>query len=247
MHASRKLETFEPLDPVCDLFDDLFREEKLPLTLLTRTQLDRRRASHALACAYERFIPVAQIHIERSVDHSVPPSSGNPPLSFELGREILTPIEVIFDQNQNHYRLLDGEKRLRQARLNRQTHILAFVEPDRDALLAGRRAIGAGALRAQPDGASHFCYMNGAGVTEDYRAYDVYLHCLGAKRLLGRYGDAYMAWQSMNRKVEGGLRITIEEAETGTVIGLREGPAALLAFEYSLMQCKKQPLLKHAA
>lgn len=51
----------------------------------------------------------------------------------------------------------------------------------------------------------------------------------------------------MNRKVEGSLRITIEEAETGTVIGLREGPSALIAFEYSLMQCKTHTLLKHAA
>ncbi len=243
MHAARKLETFEPLG----LFDDLFEEAKLPVTMLTRAQLDRRRASPALACAYERFIPVAQIHVERSAAHSTALPSGVTPPRFELGREILTPIEVIFDQNQNHYRLLDGEKRLRQARLNRQTHILAFVEPDRGALIVGRRAIGAGAQRTRPDGASHFCYMNGAGVTEDYRSYDVYLHCLDAKRLLGRYGDAYMAWQSMNRKVEGSLRITIEEAETGTVIGLREGPSALIAFEYSLMQCKTHTLLKHAA
>ena len=47
MHASRKLETFEPLG----LFDDLFEEAKLPVTMLTRAQLDRRRASPALGRA----------------------------------------------------------------------------------------------------------------------------------------------------------------------------------------------------
>jgi len=226
-----------------DFFDALFEGEKLPVSMLTRSQLDARRASDAISCAYERFIPIKQIEVGMGTSSAQRPRTEH----YELGRPILSPIEVAFDEKRNTYRLLNGEKRLHQARLNRQTHILAFIEPDRGALLAGRRAIGAGALRLRPDGASNFCYMNGAGVTDDYDAYDVYLHCLDTKRLLGRYGNAHMAWQSMNRKVGGCIRITIEEADTGTLIAFREGPSTLVAFEYSLMQCKKQPELKHAA
>lgn len=227
-----------------DFLEDPFREDKLPVTLLTRPQLDRRRAGPALACAYERFIPIERIHVE-----TLRPSElhGDADDRFELGREIRAPIEVRYNDKEGRYILVDGGRRLRQARLNRQTHILAFVEPDRCALLAGRRAIGREALRIRPDGASHFCHVNGAGVTADYPSYDVFLHCRNTKRLLGRFGDAYMAWQAMNKKVESCPTISIEESDTGVVIGLREGSSAILALEYSLMQCKNQTPLKVAA
>lgn len=227
-----------------EFLEDPFREDKLPVSLLTRPQLDRRRASAALACAYERFIPIARIHVETLTPSGLHGGAGD---HFELGREIRTPIEVRYNDKEGCYVLVDGVRRLRQAKLNRQTHILAFVEPDRCALLAGRRAIGQEALRIRPDGASSFCHVNGAGVIADYPSYDVFLHCRNTKRLLGRFGDAYMAWQTMNKKVESCPKISIEESDTGVVIGLRDGPSVLLALEYSLMQCKLQMPLKAAA
>lgn len=227
-----------------DPFED-FADEKLPVRMLMRPDLDLRRASSLISCAYERFIPLSMIDIQGQRT----PSSG---VAFALGREILAPLEVRYAERSNRYQLLDGVQRLRQAMLNRQTHVIAFVEPDRDALRAGRRAIGLEATRIRPDGASHFCYMNGAGVTNDYPAYDVFFHCNGDKRLLSRYGNAFMAWQAMTRKIDHDyLKITVEEADTHVVIGLREGPSQLSAFEYSLLQCKSQPTaypsLKHAA
>lgn len=223
--------------------DEFFQEEKLPVGMLTRDALDRRRAAPEISCAYERYIPVSCI--QDNVKTLCPEFVSG---KFDLGHEILSPIEVRYDEKKDAYVLVNGKKRLIQARLNRQTHVLAFIEPDHQALVDGRRSIGQHALRVKPDGASHFCYINGAGETRDFDAYDVFLHCHDHKRLLARYGTAQLAWTVLSRHYEGAPKITVEDAQTGVVLGLREGEATLITFEYSLMKYRKQhPLLRNAA
>lgn len=223
--------------------DDFFQDEKLPVGMLTRDMLDRRRAAPELSCAYERYIPISCI--QNSVKPLCPEYVSG---KFDLGQEILCPIEVRYDEKKDVYFLINGKKRLTQARLNRQTHIHVFIEPDRRALIEGRRAIGALASRVRPDGASHFCYMNGAGDTRDFDAYDVFLHCHDHKRLLARYGTAQLAWELLSRHYEGSPKLTVEDAQTGVILGLREGDTTLIAFEYSLMKYRKHPAaLRRAA
>lgn len=48
--------------------------------------------------------------------------------TFEKGQTIKTPIEVKYDPDLNLYELYNGNHRLKQAKINGDTHIIAFVE-----------------------------------------------------------------------------------------------------------------------
>ncbi len=108
--------------------------------LLSRQDLLDRGAGGHLGQALMRYIRLDKIE-------GLPPipeaSNG---VAYEWGRHIVDPIEVTYVAADDRYYVYAGQQRLTQARINDQSYILAFVEPDQ-----GR--IGANAAAVQPRGA----------------------------------------------------------------------------------------------
>lgn len=91
---------------------------------LTQEQLLARGADGHLQFARERYIPVDKI------DGLDPTPAASDERGYEPGRPITQPIEVVYDRATDSYMLYAGNHRVTQAKLNGDTHIRAFVQPD---------------------------------------------------------------------------------------------------------------------
>ena len=106
----------------------------LSFKLLSQAEMLKRGADGHLASAYERYIRIDKI------DGLEPRPEASDDDPYLLGREIIQPVEVIYSASDDLYYLYAGNHRITQAMMNKQTYILAFVEPDggkvgRDALI----------------------------------------------------------------------------------------------------------------
>ena len=115
--------------------------------LLSRKDMLNRGADGHLTSAYERYIPISKL------DGLEPTPSNNLTSSGEYikGTAIKQPIEVIYDANSDKYIVYGGNHRIAQAKANGQSHIIAFVEPDKS---SGRPFIGKDAIKNNPDNPS---------------------------------------------------------------------------------------------
>ena len=118
--------------------------DELPSRAISKkTMLDRGADGH-LSTAYERYIPIKQLDGLEPVPANNFTASGK----YIKGRKVTQPIEVAYDTAQDKFMVYGGNHRIAQAKANGQTHIKAFVEPDR---ASGRDFISPNALRAMPN------------------------------------------------------------------------------------------------
>ena len=104
--------------------------DKLQTSLLTKDQMIKLGASGSLTKGFERYIPVNKIVGEDDEPKDWTDSSGNVN-PFEVGGKITSSIEVIYDSGDDSYYLQNGNHRLKQAKMNGDEYIRAFVQPDR--------------------------------------------------------------------------------------------------------------------
>ena len=97
----------------------------LPTDKLTQEQMLARGADGHLTSARERYIPIDKI------DGLEPTPAAADERGYEKGRAITQPIEAVYDRTTDSYMLYAGNHRVTQAKLNGDTHIRAFVQPDR--------------------------------------------------------------------------------------------------------------------
>lgn len=122
------------------------KRSDLPARLLSKAQLIARGADGHLTCGVERFVPLDKL------DGLEPEPANNESDDglYHAGRRITQPIEVAYDAALDVYMVYGGNHRIAQARANGQTHIAAFVEPDRT---VSRHAIGQHTVAIDPDAA----------------------------------------------------------------------------------------------
>lgn len=97
-----------------------------------------------LGRAFMRYIPLERLDGLEPVPSNNESDDGQ----YHSGKPITQPIEVQYDQDLDVYMVFGGNHRIAQARANGQTHILAFVEPDRS---MGRDYIGLWPKIEDPD------------------------------------------------------------------------------------------------
>lgn len=109
---------------------DLNEDYKIHAGLLTQPEMIRLGATGSLNKAFERYIPVDKIVGEdpQSVDWTDDNGNVN---TYTPGTEIKSSIEVIYSLNDDVYYLQNGNHRLKQAKLNNDKYIRAFIQPDR--------------------------------------------------------------------------------------------------------------------
>lgn len=119
-------------------------EEFLRERAFSHAEMISRGADGVLSKAYERHVPLSLL------DGLEPRPSNNESDDgdYHPGKMIKQPIEVAYDRDLDVYMVHAGNHRIAQAQANGQTHILAFVEPDRS---AGRDYIGSHPKRKNPD------------------------------------------------------------------------------------------------
>jgi len=110
--------------------------------LLSRQELIERGASGHLLQAVLRYVRLDKIEALPAI----PARASEAGASYKWGRQIVDPIEVTYVAAEDRYFVYAGRQRLTQARINEQSYVLAFVEPDQ-----GR--IGEDAAMVQPRGA----------------------------------------------------------------------------------------------
>lgn len=128
----------------------------LPDGILDQAVLLARGAGGHLSRAYERYIRIDKI------DGLEPRPDATEQDPYVLGREITQPIEVVYSRSDDLYYLYAGNHRITQAMLNKQSYVLAFVEPD-----GGK--IGPDAVRTPPTGASPDSYKTAKKSTPSMR------------------------------------------------------------------------------
>ena len=87
-------------------------------------------ATGSLSSAYDTYIPVDKIEGLDPEPADWTDDAGNV-RSYERGEIIKTPIEVIYNARNNIYYLQNGNHRVKQAKLNGDMYIRAFVQPDK--------------------------------------------------------------------------------------------------------------------
>lgn len=97
---------------------------------VSQQQMLKLGATGTLSSAFERFIPLDKIKgldpepatwvDDSGVEHN-----------FEPGGKIIKSIEVIYDADDDTYYLQNGNHRIKQARVDGDSHIRAFIQPDR--------------------------------------------------------------------------------------------------------------------
>jgi hypothetical protein len=111
--------------------------DELPAGSISKDEMIRRGADGHLSRAFLRYVPIQKLEGLEPVPAA---SEGMP---YIKGRPITQPIEVRYDAANDYYIVAAGNHRVAQAKLNRDSHILAFVEPDLG-------EIGATATRMKP-------------------------------------------------------------------------------------------------
>jgi hypothetical protein len=97
--------------------------------VISKEQLIK-NGSNSLDKAYERYIPINKIEGLDPEPADWTDKAGNV-FQYKEGQEIDSPIEVIYDSSDDIYYLQNGNHRLKQANINNQKHILAYIQPDR--------------------------------------------------------------------------------------------------------------------
>lgn len=90
--------------------------------VLSHEQLLARGADGHLGRAVEMDVPLHKIDGREPV----PAMEGG----YKKGRQITQPVEVMHQAHTDSYMLYAGNHRVRQAEVNGQSHIRAFVEPE---------------------------------------------------------------------------------------------------------------------
>lgn len=114
--------------------------EGLHPTLLSQDQMIKMGATGALSKGYERYIPIDKIVGEDPSPKDWTDDTGevNP---FEKGGKINSSMEVIYDSGDDIYYLQNGNHRLKQAKINGDYYIRAFIEPDRGKIVDAKSRI----------------------------------------------------------------------------------------------------------
>lgn len=104
--------------------------EGLNPTLLTKDQMLKLGASGLLDKAFERYIPLEKIVglDNEPVDWVDDEGKVN---RYNKTNEIKKSIEVIYDSNDDLYHLQNGNHRIKQAKINGDKYIRAYIQPDR--------------------------------------------------------------------------------------------------------------------
>jgi hypothetical protein len=98
--------------------------------LLTQPEMIRLGATGSLNKAFERYIPVDKIVGEDPQSADWTDDNGNVN-QYTPGTKINSSIEVIYNLNDDVYYLQNGNHRLKQAKINNDKYIRAFIQPDR--------------------------------------------------------------------------------------------------------------------
>jgi diguanylate cyclase (GGDEF)-like protein len=130
----------------------------LPIQTITKPEMLRRGADGNVNTAKERYIPLNKI------DGLEPTPAASDEEGYRKGREITQPIEVVYSKSDDTYYLYSGNHRVTQAKINGDSHIRAFVQPDRGDVGPSATAIlsetNLGVARS-PDEMSEFILLDG--------------------------------------------------------------------------------------
>lgn len=99
--------------------------EGLLTNLLSHQDMLKLGATGSLSRAFERYIPLDKIE---GLDPE--PSTWGDGYEFKKGEEIKSSIEVIYDKDRDVYYLQNGNHRIKQAKVNGDKYIRAFIQPD---------------------------------------------------------------------------------------------------------------------
>jgi 8-oxo-dGTP pyrophosphatase MutT (NUDIX family) len=103
---------------------ELINEGLIP-SILSHQEMLKMGATGALSRAFERYILLDKIE---GLDPE--PSTWGDGYEFKKGEEIKSSIEVIYDKDRDIYFLQNGNHRIKQARVNGDKYIRAFIQPD---------------------------------------------------------------------------------------------------------------------
>lgn len=103
---------------------------RIPIEKLSKQQMISMGASGVLSQAYLRYIPIDEI-VSLDPEPADWTDNEGEVRQYTSGQEIKIPIEVKYDRENKTYDLYDGNHRIKQAKINGDTHILAFIEPDK--------------------------------------------------------------------------------------------------------------------
>lgn len=104
--------------------------KRLHPTLLSKEDMISMGATGQLNKAFERYIPIDKI-TGLDPDPSDWTDDSGDIRSFEKGQPIEKSIEVIYDSFDDLYYLQNGNHRVKQAKINGDKYIRAFIQPDR--------------------------------------------------------------------------------------------------------------------
>lgn len=104
--------------------------ENLQSGLLSKEQMIKLGASGSLDKAFERYIPIDKIVGLDPSPKDWTDNYGNI-RKYTRGDKINSSIEVIYDSNDDLYYLQNGNHRIKQAKLNGDQFIRAFIQPDK--------------------------------------------------------------------------------------------------------------------
>lgn len=113
--------------------DFLIKEERLIPTKISQDEMIRLGATGSLSSAYERYIPIDKIEGLDPSPADWTDEEGNVK-PFKKGQKINSSIEVIYDSFDDVYYLQNGNHRIKQAKINGDKYIRAFIQPDRGSI-----------------------------------------------------------------------------------------------------------------
>ena len=98
--------------------------------IYSQADMIRMGGTGQLSKAFKRFIPIDKITGLDPEPKDWTDDFGNV-RQFEKGEKIKIPIEVIYDSYDDLYYLQNGNHRIKQAKINGDKYIEAFIQPDR--------------------------------------------------------------------------------------------------------------------
>jgi len=110
-------------------FNEMFEPKLLSRKKYTQDEMVKLGANYHLAHGMLMMIPVNSIDGLDPEPSDWSDDEGNY-RDFEKGQTIEKPIEVIYDQDSNGFLLQDGNHRVKQAKINGDSYIKAFVQAD---------------------------------------------------------------------------------------------------------------------
>jgi len=109
------------------LMESAEEQKKLRSYAYSQKSMLERGADGHLSSAYERYVPMHKLDgLEPT-----PTNNESDDGKYHYGKPVKQPIEVKYDADEDKYTVYGGNHRIAQAKANGDTHILAFVEPDR--------------------------------------------------------------------------------------------------------------------